>query len=407
MVQLCPQYQANLESYTKEPTLFKSTEKGKDTGRILHADDGLLASTASERAKFEETFGSHVMLQVSLPLVNVGDSIEFLKRRYVKTLEGVVVYSNGKYLESLQGTLGSRVKPRDSPADNSFLEPDGSKELGFEEAKVYKESVGRLLYLAHSRPDVQFAVCILSSKMSCPTVMAMKWLCRVVGCLLHTPEVGFLIRPIRNGASFSCEGTEELQHKTGVEFKVVLECLTDADWGGCKRTRKSRSSMQYFVGGSLVGSAVRTQKAIALSSAESEFVAMIGGACEGLYLRDCLEYIGGGEFTVDLRSRSDSASARAITQRLGCGRVHHLQAGWLWIQAYVKRAEINVGPIAGTTNPADVGTKPLQGTRIRELLFTMGAREPSGRPYGQRDKEAAGRRRPGLGPGCVGKRLGC
>ncbi|CAE7041145.1 unnamed protein product [Symbiodinium sp. CCMP2592] len=379
--------QASLEGYTKEPTLFRSTKEGSDTAMILHADDGLLASTAKGRQEFEEKFGSAVTLQVSEPLVEDGDTIEFLKRKYVKTPEGVAVYSNPKYL-----ALGSKVKPRDSPVDNSFLEQDASKELGPAEAKVYKESVGRLLYLAHSRPDVQYAVCILSSKMSCPTALAMKWLYRVVGYLVATPEIGFTIRPLRNGSSFSYAGGELLCEKSG-PFKVVLESITDADWGGCKRTRRSRSSMQFYAGGSVIGSAVRTQRSIALSSAESEFLAILGGACEVLYLRDCIAFLGKDEFEVEVVCRSDSASARAITQRLGCGRVRHLHAGWLWIQASVKAQELCVSPIAGALNPADLGTKPLCGNRIRELLYTMNAVEPSGEPYGKSDKEAADEKR--------------
>eukprot|EP00439_Symbiodinium_sp_Y106_P075026 s2610_g14.t1 len=174
---------AKLESYVKEPTLFRSTENGKDTGLILHADDGLLASTEEERKNFEEVFGGRVTLQVSPPLLDIGDSVDF---RYVKTPEGIAVYSNGKYIESLRAALGSKIKARDAPADNSFLEHGTSKELNSNEARVYKESVGRLLYLAHSRPDIQFSVCVLSSKMSCPTTLSLKWLHRVVGYLLHT-----------------------------------------------------------------------------------------------------------------------------------------------------------------------------------------------------------------------------
>ncbi|CAE7944736.1 unnamed protein product, partial [Symbiodinium sp. KB8] len=355
-------HEAGLESFIKEPTLFRSKEKGNDTALILHADDGLLASTRAERAKFEATFGAKVTLQVDSPLAEVGDSISFLKRKYVKVPEGVAVYSNSRYLESLRSALGPKVKPRDSPADNSFLEPDNSRDLGPADAKLYKESVGRLLYLAHSRPDVQFPVCILSSKMSAPTAMAMKWLHRVVGYLLATPEIGFIIKPLRNGGCFSFEGNEELVERDGGPFKVILESITDADWGGCKRTRRSRSSMQYYVAGSLVGSAVRTQKSIALSSAESEFIAILGGACEALYLKDCLGYLANGEIEIEIRCRSDSASARAISQRLGCGRVRHLHAGSLWIQSYVKRSELTVGPIAGD-------------------------------PYGQPDKEAADEKR--------------
>ena len=129
------------------------------------------------------------------------------------------------------------------------------------------------------------------------------------------------------------------------------------------------------------------------TSAESEFIAMLGGACEGLYLRHCLEYLTKSEVEVVLNARSDSASATAIGQRLGCGRVRHLSAGWLWIQGAVKARELEISAILGAINPADRGTKPLGGARIRELLFTMNALGVGGEPYGQEEKEAADQKR--------------
>ena len=51
---------------------------------------------------------------------------------------------------------------------------------------------------------------------------------------------------------------------------------------GTKNDRRSTSSFQIFVDGNLVESRVRAQKAIALSSGESEFVAIVAGCSEGL-----------------------------------------------------------------------------------------------------------------------------
>ena len=65
----------------------------------------------------------------------------------------------------------------------------------------------------------------------------------------------------------------------------LIEVVTDADYAGNKNDRRSTSSFQIFVDGNLVESRVRAQKAIALSSGESEFVAMVAGCSEGLLVR--------------------------------------------------------------------------------------------------------------------------
>eukprot|EP00439_Symbiodinium_sp_Y106_P070112 s2160_g12.t1 len=112
--------EANLESYPKKPTVFKDTEKERKSAMILHADDGLLASTASERDRIVKVFGSQVTVQVGDPMVGEGDSFEFLKRRYIRMKEGIAVFSNAKYLEALIKAAGPNIKRRDAPADGSF-----------------------------------------------------------------------------------------------------------------------------------------------------------------------------------------------------------------------------------------------------------------------------------------------
>ena len=144
---------------------------------------------------------------------------------------------------------------------------------------------------------------------------------------------------------------------------------------------------------SLIGSLVRSQKAISLSSGESEFLAIIAGACEAIYVADCLRFMVNGRANVTILCRSDSAAGRGICQRLGCGRIRHLHCGVLWVQQAVRTKVLQLSSISGVENPADLGTKPLGGTRVRELLFTMGAVGADTSPYGAEDKEEADRKR--------------
>ncbi|CAE7198879.1 unnamed protein product [Symbiodinium sp. CCMP2456] len=343
-----------LEHYAKEPTLFRHKEPSNPTAMLLHADDGLLGSTAEARQDLVEKMGKVVKLQVSEPMKEVGDELEFLKRKYVRVPEGIVMFSSNRYAESLFESFGKETKEKDVPADKEFLEPDSSQELPAEKGKLYREAVGRLLYLSHSRPDLQFAVCILSSKMACPTVSSWKWLKKVVGYLRRNPCIGVLMRPIRNGACFGYVGKGFL----GRDSQLVVEAITDADWAGCRRTRKSRTSIQLYAGGSLIGSMVRSQKSVALSSGESEFIALVGGAGEGLYVAEVFEFLLGPE----------SGSA-------------------------VKAGRLKVASISGQDNPADVGTKPLAGPRLRELMYLLGAMTEEYEPYGKKEHdEMAGKK---------------
>ena len=66
----------------------------------------------------------------------------------------------------------------------------------------------------------------------------------------------------------------------------------------------------------------RTQTCVALSSAEAELNAMLKTACEGLNLKHLLEEIG---MNLDLHLKGDSSASHGTLQRLGTGRVKHLE----------------------------------------------------------------------------------
>ena len=103
----------------------------------------------------------------------------------------------------------------------------------------------------------------------------------------------------------------------------------------------------------------------------------------------CWKFLVQGEAEVRLTCLTDSAACRGICQRLGAGRVRHLQCAVLWVQQAVRSKQLRIGTISGSDNPADIGTKPLGGSRIRELLWTMGCLEADGSEYGLEDYEAA------------------
>ena len=123
---------------------------------------------------------------------------------------------------------------------------------------------------------------------------------------------------------------------------------------------------------------VRSQRSIARSSAESEYLALVSGACEATYLVDVSRFLVQEEAEVRLTCLTDPAACRGICQRLGAGRVRHLQCAVLLVQQAVRSKQLRIGTISGSDNPADIGTKPLGGGRSRELLWTMGCLEADG-----------------------------
>ena len=97
------------------------------------------------------------------------------------------------------------------------------------------------------------------------------------------------------------------------------------------------------------------------SSGESEFIALVGGSSEALYIADCLRFLVESEnLSVEVRARSDSAACRGITQRVGCGRIRHLDTSLRWVQSAVKARKLSIGIVPGHSNPTDIGTSLWQ-----------------------------------------------
>ena len=63
------------------------------------------------------------------------------------------------------------------------------------------------------------------------------------------------------------------------------------------------------------------QKAIALSSGKSEFVAVVAGCSDGMLIKHLLNKMTGGNCM--MKVRTDSSAARSMVQRQGIGRVRH------------------------------------------------------------------------------------
>lgn len=130
----------------------------------------------------------------------------------------------------------------------------------------YQRLVGRLIYLAHTRHDIAFAVSLVSQFMHCPYEE-----------LLGTYRI---LRYLK-----SCPGKGLLFKKSDSRS---VESFTDADWGG-SFDGKSTSGYCTYVWGNLVTWRSKNLNVVARSTAEAEFRSMVNGICELLWIKRVLE----------------------------------------------------------------------------------------------------------------------
>ena len=141
---------------------------------------------------------------------------------------------------------------------------EGAKPTGKER---YRRLVGKLIYLSHTRPDIAYAVGVVSRFMHNPQIQHMTAVTRILRYLKGTSSRGLLF---------------------GKNDNLKLLAYTDADWAGVRDDRKSTFVYFTILGGNLVTWRSKKQKVVALSSAEAEFRGIAKGITEIFWIRKLL-----------------------------------------------------------------------------------------------------------------------
>ena len=115
------------------------------------------------------------------------------------------------------------------------------------------------------------------------------------------------------------------------------------------------------MGSHLIKTWAKTQTSVALSSAESEFYATLKAAQESIGVIAMCRELG---LTLKARVLVDASAALGVAQRLGVGRIRHLETGALWLQEQELRKVLSLNKVPGSSNCADAMTKYVS----REVL---------------------------------------
>ena len=372
--------ESGMEVYDPCPVLFRGAIELKSVRVQIHVDDLLMCGLPEEVDLLLQLFGVEVDIKVQGPFVEPGDEFSYLRKKFSFTDEGLVVKADPRHFHDLveQAEVLGKVRERKTPAPGDILEKDNSEEVSGEKQKAYRSIVGKLLYIYPEVPFCQWVINRLAQKMSKPTVKMVKAAVHFVGFLTTVQDVGLLLLYKPCASSILANGGEPAEG-------AVMQIFTDADWASDKQSRQSMSSVMVFCGRGLMYSYVRQQRAIALSSCESEYYAMTSGLSEGLLLHDLMQYLLNMELKLEVRT--DSSSARQVGERLGVSKTRHLSTRALWLQKAVADKKCVLRPVPTELNPADLNTKLLSQSRMKGLACLIGIQHGGGIPYGADELE--------------------
>ncbi|WKA00225.1 hypothetical protein VitviT2T_018605 [Vitis vinifera] len=240
-------------------TLFLKKQHGKITTLIVYVDDMVVTGNDLEERKALQNY-----LSREFEMKDLGHLKYFLGIEVSRSSEGIFLSQRKYALDLLQETRMSGCQPVNTPIEEGMklcVEPN---QVSTDKGR-YQRLVGRLMYLAHTRPDLAYALSVVSQYMHNPGEQHMNAVMRILRYLKNAPGKGILF-------------TKNVDHQS-------IKVYTDVDWVGAVDNRRSTSGYFTFIGGNLVTWKSKKQNVVARSSAEAEFRGMALRLCEALWLR--------------------------------------------------------------------------------------------------------------------------
>ncbi|CAI7833990.1 unnamed protein product [Closterium sp. NIES-53] len=197
-----------------------------------------------------------------------------------------------KELDEKYGTENECKVATPLPAEFKLVKAAEDEGVEAEEQQQFQSLVGSLLYAAvHTRPDISFSVGQLARVVQNPSEEQVDAAERVVKYLNSHPSIGVQYSASAQVKQKGVEVLKEKGERLG-EGKLFLTCFTDATWASEKDDSSSVGGYICVVGGGPVSWRSKKQLETALSSVESEYMAMFHGVKEVIWLRRLLEEIG-------------------------------------------------------------------------------------------------------------------
>lgn len=319
-----------------DPCLYKKYN-GKDKVFVLiYVDDLLIFGTNTNLVT-----NIKAMLNREFKMKDLGLISDFLGINVEQNLEtGITMLSQRNYLENVLKRFNmENCKPMLTPLDINFntkifdINTDCDKDI----EEICRQIIGCLMYaVSGTRPDLCFAVSLLSRYQNCANSALLSALKRVLRYVKHT-----------------------------LDYKIVYKCnnnelhgYCDADWGGDQRDRKSTSGYLFLFANCLIMWGSKKQSSVSLSSTEAEYISMSMAASEACWLINLLHDLDVKNVCpVKLYCDNQSAILNASTDSVK--RLKHVDIRYHFIKDLITNKKIDIQYVSTCEQLADMLTKSL------------------------------------------------
>ena len=242
-----------------------------------------------------------------------------------------------------------------TPMESGLKLAKSIEEAGVDATK-YRRNVGCLRYLLHTRPDLSFAVGVLSRYMQWPKQS-------------HEAAMKHCLRYLKGTTSLGLIFTRSSPKIPKIIGYSDSSHNIDPDDG------RSTAGHIFYLGESLITWCSVKQETVALSSCEAEFMAGTEAAKQAIWLQELLSEVM-DQAVEKAVIRIDNQSAIALTKNpVFHGRSKHIHSRYHFIRECVEQGKIIVEHVSGDLQKADILTKALGRIKFKEMKELIGMQD--------------------------------
>lgn len=294
---------------------------------------------------------------------NEGEASSFLgmaitRNRTNKTLK----LSQTAYVEGLANRFNHNIEHPNRRASTPITtdDPGPSATLDKDKAGYYASLVGSLLYLANcTRPDISYAVGVLSRHFASPEEHHLKMAKQVLKYCLLTKDLGLTFGPRADDKPLTVIG------------------YSDSDYGNDRYTaahqpvnRRSVSGFSFLINGTPTVWQSKKQAVMARSTDDAEYIGLATASSTGLWIRKLIGEIT-GQFDPIVIFGDNLAALKHIESPGSINRSKHIDIAYQFVLDRALRHDLKFQYVMSSENMADIFTKPLSVslfTKLRTLL---------------------------------------
>jgi hypothetical protein len=335
-----------------EHTLYvKSTSQGSFMVVSLYVDDLIFTGNDLELLN-----GFKLSMMKEFEMTDLGKLHHFLGIEVSQSKKGIFISQESYAKEVLKKFGMENANPVVTPCITGLkLSKNGEGRLI--DSTKFRSLVGNLMYLTATRPDIMYAVSLVSRFMEKPHSNHWEAAKRILRYIKGTVDYGIF-------------------YEANVPVKLIG--YTDSDLAGSIDDCKSTSGYVFSLGSGVISWSSRKQPIVALSTTEAEYIAASLAGCHTVWLLGILESLMHKQKGPTTLFCDNISTISVSKDPVLHGRTKHIRIRFHFLRELVSEGVIQLKYCKTDVQMADVFTKPLGGQIFRRDVARLGIKSKFG-----------------------------